>query len=318
MKFRSILALALALLMAFAMVACNKDGNTPADTTPSTAGTTPAPVEDDTTPTLDTTTEAPAKDTTTAPYEGGTTAPAAADTTPADTTPVTPLAPIDYEDLSDDEKRALRNVMPDKLPDGAEFEIVSRTMCFDRGAEEYFIQGNSAGGVSFVDAENGAIYGQAVKIVAQADAGGKRAEIEVAPFEDVITEGCKGILFYVDFSNVEPAADVETKMCASVTINVNDIRAQGPENTKGSGIGYYYTGSEWVQTSNITACRMEIPLNFQGWIYIPASSYYDKKAGAGLGEVFGDIFVNNMRCYTDGYTYSADRYIIFDEITFVK
>ena len=315
MKFRSILALALALLMAFAMVACNKDGNTPADTTPASADTTPAPVVEDTTPAAEETTPA-AVDTTPAETTAGDVV--QADTTPAETSPVTPLLPIDYEDLSDDEKRALRNVMPDKLPDGADFEIVSRTMCFDRGADEYFIGGNSAGGVTFVDADNGAVYGQAVKIVAQADAGGKRAEIEVSPFEDVLTEGCKGILFYVDFSNVVPAADAETKMCASVTINTNDIRAQGPENTKGSGIGYYYDGSAWIQTSNITACRMEIPLNFQGWIYIPASSYYDKKASAGVGEVFGDIFVNNMRCYTDGYTYSADNYIIFDEITFVK
>ena len=317
MKFRSILAIALALLMAFAMVACNKDGNTPADTTPAATDTTPAPVVDETTPAAEETTPA-TEETTPAAEETTVNDVVQADTTPAETSPVTPLVPVDYEDLSDDEKRALKNVMPDKLPDGAAFEIVSRTMCFDRGAEEYFIEGNSAGGVTFVGTENGAIYGQAVRIVAQADAGGKRAEIQVSPFEDVITDGCKGILFYVDFSNVVPAADVETKMCASVTINVNDIRAQGPENTKGSGTGYYYTGSEWVKTTNITACRMEIPLNFQGWMYIPASSFYDKKAGAGVGEVFGDIFVNNMRCYTDGYTYSADNYIIFDEITFVK
>ncbi len=314
MKFRSILALALALLMAFAMVACdNGDGNTPADTTPTAdAGTTPAPAEDDTTTPADEDTTTPAPVDTPAETTPAETDPV--ETTPADTTP---LVPVDYEDLSEDDKRALKSVMPEKLPDGADFEIASRVMCFDRGADEYFIDGNSSGGVTFVDTNGGAIYGQAVKMAAQADAGGKRAEIQVAPFEDVLTEGCKGILFYVDFSNVVPSTDVEAKMCASVTINTNDIRSFG-DNTEGTAVGYYYTGTEWIQTTNVKSCRMEIPLNFQGWMYIPASSYYDKKASARLGETFGDIFVNNMRCYTDGYTYSADQYIIFDEITFVK
>ena len=74
----------------------------------------------------------------------------------------------------------------------------------------------------------------------------------------------------------------------------------------------------WFQTSNVNACRMEIPANFVGWIYIPSTSFYGSDEAAGLGETFGDIFVMNMRCYTDGYVYSADNYIIFDEIVFIK
>ncbi|MBQ9079702.1 MAG: hypothetical protein IJY27_01370 [Clostridia bacterium] len=322
MKLKNIIALALCLVLALSMVACGGNADKPANDT-TTAGkpdntTTPAPVDQDTTtaaPVVDDTT--PAQDTTTAPYEGGTTDPAAADTTPAETTPVAPLAPIDYDDLSDAEKAALKAVMPATLPDNSTYEIVSRTMCFDRGAEDYFVEGNSKGSVSFVDDLNGAVYGQAIKFAAKADSNDARGEIQVAPFEDVLTQNCKGVLFYVDFSNVIPTGEAD-KMCASVTINTNDIRAQGPEKATGSGIGYYYTGTEWVQTSNINACRMLIPDNFAGWIYIPASSFYDKNASAGVGEVFGDIFVVNMRCYTDGYVYSTDNYIIFDEITFVK
>ncbi len=313
MKIKSIIALTLCLMMVLSMAACGGDNtNTPADTT--------------TAATPDTTTAAPAADTTTATPEETTAAPvdttaAPADTTtaaPADTTPVAPLAPIEFGDLSDADKNALKSVMPATLPDGSAFEIACRTMCFDRGEEDYLIEGNSRGSATYVDDLNGAIFGKAIKINACDDGGTKRTEIQVCPFEDVITLGCKGILFYVDFSNVVPTGEPD-KMCTSVTINTNDWRSQGPEKATGSGIGYYYLDGAWVQTTNITACRMQIPDNFAGWVYVPATSYYDVKNGKPLeGDTFGDIFVLNMRCYTDGYVYSADNYIIFDEITFVK
>ena len=315
MKIKSIIALALCLLTVLSLAACGGDNvDTPADTTTAApADTTTAALVAD-----DTTTAAPA-DTTEAPADT-TAAPVADDTTAAsvETTPVTPLAPIEFDELSDADKAALKDVMPATLPDGSAFEIACRTMCFDRGEEDYMIEGNSKGSATYVDDLNGAIFGKAIKLNAIDDGGTKRTEIQVVPFEDVITLGCKGILFYVDFSNVIPTGEPD-KMCTSVTINTNEMRAQGPEKATGSGIGYYYLDGTWVQTTNINACRMQIPDNFAGWVYIPATSYYDVKNGKPLeGDTFGDLFVLNMRCYTDGYTYSADNYIIFDEITFVK
>jgi hypothetical protein len=148
------------------------------------------------------------------------------------------------------------------------------------------------------------------------DGGTKRAEIEVLPMSDVNISEAKGVMFYVDFSNVQIAEG--KKMCASVTINGNDNRSNGPANSTGSAVGYYFDGNSWVQTTNVTSCRLEIPNNFAGWIYVPSSSFYDKVGGSALGDTFGDIFLMSMRCYTDGYVYSAENYIIFDEIVFVK
>ena len=276
---KRIIALLLCLMMAVTAVACDS-GNTPAETTAA-----PAPVE----------TEAPATE---APVE---TAPA-----------------YEFSSLSAADQAALKAVMPVSLPDYSTYEIVTRAMAFDAGADEYVVAGNSKGNAQFVTEADGAVFGQALKLAACDDGGTKRTEVEITPLADMDISTAKGVMFYVDFSNVAPHTDETKKMCASVTINVNDYRARGAENGTGTGIGYYYMAGTWFQTTNINACRMEIPANFAGWIYIPSSTFYGKNEGAALGETFGDIFVMNMRCYTDGYTYSADNYIIFDEIVFIK
>lgn len=308
MKINRIIALLLCLIMALSAVACS-GGNTPAVTTDAPAQNDPTDAPEAT----DAPTDAP--EATDAPTEPETTEAPAPETTeaPVETTP------IEFADLSEAEQAALKAVMPVNLPDLSSYEIVSRAMSFDRGTDDYFIEGNSKGSAEFVNELNGAVYGQAIKMSAIDDGGTKRAEISVTPYIDMDISEAKGVMFYVDFSNVLPTGEAD-KMCASVTINTNDLRAKGPENAaSGGGVAYYYMyGTTWVQTTNINACRMQIPDNFAGWIYIPASSFYDKNAAAALGETFGDIFVMNMRCYTDGYTYSADNYIIFDEIVFVK
>ncbi|MBR4034640.1 MAG: hypothetical protein IKJ04_07505, partial [Clostridia bacterium] len=170
------------------------------------------------------------------------------------------------------------------------------------------------------DVTQGAVFGNAVRIKAINDKGDNRTEIQIIPYNDVNVSEAKGVMFYVDFSDVEPHSDPEKKMCTSVTLNTNDYRAKGPNGGNGdkSAIAYYYLAGSWVQTTNINACRQEIPQGFAGWVYIPASTYYSSPDKQGLGETFGDIIVMNMRCYTDGYTYSATDYIIFDEIVFVK
>ena len=304
---KRIIALLLCLIMALSVVACS-GGNTPAETTE-------APVNENPTEAPEVT-DAP---TTEAPETEAPETEAPATEAPVETTePAPETAPIEFADLPAAEQAALKAVMPVTLPDMSTYEIVSRAMSFDRGADDYFIEGNSKGSATFVGQYEGAIYGQAIKVAAIDDGGTKRTEIQVTPYGDMDISQARGVLFYVDFSNVLPTGEPD-KMCTSVTINTNDYRARGAENTNGSGIGYYLMyGTTWVQTTNINACRMQIPDNFAGWIYIPASSFYDKNAAAALGETFGDVFVMNMRCYTDGYTYSADNYIIFDEIVVVK
>ncbi len=300
---KRIIALLLCLIMAVCAVACG-DGQTPAETTEAPKGTD-APAQ---------TTAAPA-DTTEAPVET-TEAPVETTEAPVETTEEVVATPIEFADLSAAEQAAIKAVMPVSLPDFSSYEIVTRLMSFDRGADDYVIQGNSQGSAQYVGEADGAVYGQAIKLAAINDKGNNRTEIEIVPLEDVVIADAKGVMFYVDFSNVQPADGKQ--MCASVTINTNDYRSNGPENKAGSGIAYYYMAGTWVQTTNITSCRMEIPTNYVGWIYVPATSFWDKANAAPLGETFGDIFVMNMRCYTDGYTYSADNYIIFDEIVFIK
>ena len=301
---KRIIALLLCLIMAVCAVACGGD-NTPAETTkaPETqAPATDAPETEAPATDAPETTEAPAPETTAAP----------------ETTEAVVANPIEFKDLSAAQQAALKAVMPVSLPDYSQYEIVTRIMSFDRGADDYVIQGNSQGSVKFVGEADGAIYGQATKVNAIDDGGTKRTEFTVVPLEDVVINDAKGVMFYVDFSNVAP--NPEKPMCTSVNINTNTYRAKGPNNGNGdkSAIGYYYMAGTWFETANVNACRMEIPANFAGWIYIPATSFYDGTNKVGLGETFGDIFVMNMRCYTDGYVYSADNYIIFDEITFIK
>ncbi len=303
---KRIIALLLCLIMAVSAVACS-GGNTPAETTAAPTATdapeTDAPATD--------APETDAPETTEAPVE--TTEVVEATEAPAETAPA-----YEFSSLSAADQAALKAVMPVSLPDYSTYEIVTRAMSFDAGVDEYVVGGNSKGGTTFVTEAEGAVFGQAVKMAAISDKGDSRTEIEVTPLADMDISTAKGIMFYVDFSNVLPADGKQ--MCASVTINTNKYRAKGPNNGNGDGsaIGYYYMAGTWVQTSNINACRMEIPANFAGWLYIPSTSFYGSDEAAGLGETFGDIFVMNMRCYTDGYTYSADNYIIFDEIVFIK
>ena len=306
---KKFLSLALCLIMVLSMVACADSPEGPAQTS-GTPSQSKAPEQ--TTGAPEQTTEAP---------EQTTEAPEQTTEAPKDETTAAPAAPsVEFKDLPAAEQAALLALMPATLPDGSAYELACRAMCFDNGETDYYIEGNSAGSAKFVDVTEGAIYGKAIKMAAKADEKDNRAEIQVLPYGDVKAEGARGIMFYVDFSNVLPHSDATKKMCASVTMNTNDYRAKGPNGGNGdsSAIAYYYLAGSWVQTTNINACRQEIPENFAGWVYIPASTYYDGVNKTGIGETFGDIFVTNMRFYTDGYTYSADNYIIFDEIVFVK
>lgn len=311
MKFYRIAVAALALLMLFSFTACQNNGDGTGTKAPD--GSTGAP-----------STKAP--DATTAPESTktpGTDAPTttAPATTTAEVTTSEPEtdAPLAVDTIPEAEMTVLRLAMPQSLPDGSNFDILTRMMCCDIESD-YVIKGNSAGSTSFVGEADGAVYGKAIRFAGKADSKESRGEITIQPATVRDVAGSKGILFYVDASNLIPAEGKE--MCVSVTINTNTIRSQGPDKATGSAVAWYYSDGIWTQTTNINACRLQIPQNFKGWLYVPATTFTQTTDGEFWDPATGcfndNFFIDNMRCYTDGYTYSADSYIIFDEITFIK
>ncbi|NLW73854.1 MAG: hypothetical protein GX057_03025 [Clostridiales bacterium] len=305
----------LVIVMLLAVSACNNGGSedtttSAPETTTDASGTTKAPE----------TTKAQSSDTTTKPPEGT--------TTPETTAPSVQYGENEYGTLPDSELVAYKVLLPAQLPDGSPIENFVRPMCLDETfdsdgvGEHYMISGNSSPQAKFVTIQEGALYGTALNISAYGQSVDKRAEVEVMPLDPVSPVGAKGVLFWVDFSNTDIQTDTSKayKYCASVTFNKNDFRANKDNN---GSIGYYYQNGKWVETKNINACRMELPDQFMGWVYIPATSYIrtsDKSSIADDEGRFTDFaLITNMRLYTDGYVYtdSPDKYIIFDEILFV-
>lgn len=319
MTKRSLIALLLAVIMCLALVSCG--GDKPEDTKP-TVVTTAEVKNNDTT--ADDTTAANTPDDTTAEET------TAEETTVEETTEeqITDYGLNGYGKLDDDEMKKLINLYPATLPDNSLIEKVARVFCGDDVPYDdtsycfYDIQGNSKDHTKIVGTDEGAIYGTAFKMQAYGANTSNRCEIQLQIWTDtceieVNPKGAKGVLFYVDFSHVaSQTGDSAKPACASVTFNTNDYRSK-------NGIGYYYENGVWVETKSINACRMAIPEQFVGWIYVPATSYVNTKDGDALiadeKGLFPDFSVTNMRCYTDGYVYSdaPENYVIFDEITFV-
>ena len=305
MKFCRIASVILAILMLFSFTACRKENG--GDGTKAPEGSSAAPAN--TTAGKPESSKAPAEST----AKPDNTTKKNDETTTPETDP-----PLAVDTISESEMTILRMAMPQKLPDNSDFSILTRMMCGDN-AEDYQVGGNSKGSLKYVDETEGAVYGKAFRFAGKADEKDSRGEIQINPQNVNMVTGARGILFYVDFSHIKPAEG--KKMCASVTINVNSIRSKGSDGQNGSAIAWYYQDGTWTQTTNINACRLEIPDNFKGWIYVPATSFTqtDGEYWDTATERFNDkFFVENMRCYTDGYTYDADSYVIFDEITFIK
>ena len=318
---KKIIALLLCAVMLVAAIGCDNGTSTPE------ASSTAAPAES----------AAPATDDTTAEAADDTTAAAADDTTEAvvDTTAEETEAgePVygenEFGKLEGEQLLALKDTYPALLPDNTVIEDVVRVFCLDETFDKdgdgnhYALAGNSAAASKYVDTTAGALYGLALNIGACGANNTSRAEVTVTPYDDVSVVGVKGIMFWVDFSHTEIQTDTSKKYqyCASVTINTNDYRSNKDSN---GSVGYYYLDGAWYETKNINACRMELPNQFKGWVYVPATSYCktsDKTAAITDADgKFTDFdIVKNIRLYTDGYVYSdsADQYVIFDEITFI-
>ena len=145
---KRIIAILLCLIMAVGAVACNKT-EAPAETTQAPVNENPteapeateAPVEE---------TEAPATE---APVE-------TTEAVEATTEAVVEAGPsYEWNNLSAAEQAALKAVMPISLPDFSTYEIVTRAMAFDLGADDYVVAGNSKGSTTFVGVAEGAVYG---------------------------------------------------------------------------------------------------------------------------------------------------------------
>ena len=311
------LAAALLILVSSVLAFASCGGDKPAGT--EAPGTTAAGPDNTAAP------DTGAGDTTEAP---GTSAATAADVT---TEEVTTAEEFNFDEnkfgeLADAELQKLIDVVPALLPDGKPLEKFVRPYCLDDVLDKdelfthYYVSGNSSPNIELVDTDGGAIYGKAFKIPAYGKTpGGDRAEIQVQSFYDANVKGAKGIMFYVDLSHTTPNDPTLGKpTCASVTINVNNYRANMADH---GSVGYYFDGLAWNITNNVNACRMQLPDQFKGWVYIPATSFVNssKEPIADADGLFPDLAVENMRCYTDGYVYSTDSssYVIFDEILYI-
>ena len=108
------------------------------------------------------------------------------------------------------------------------------------------------------------------------------------------------------------------------TINGNSFRSN--KNGLRTAEGWYFKDGAWIKTTNVHACRMDVPDKFAGWIYVPISQYwasgktdsagtlYDASTGLGMT----GVWVSSMCLYTEGYILTDQESITFDEILFVK
>ena len=134
--------------------------------------------------------------------------------------------------------------------------------------------------------------------------------------DSVNISGARGIMFYVDLSGVTPKDD-SASLCASVSLN--NLYSRGDKREEENAVAWYYANGEWLETTNINDYRYQLPVNFQGWVYIPASSFIGTEDSSAVYEngKFTDLEISSVGCYADGYKYSADDIVIFDEISLV-
>lgn len=208
----------------------------------------------------------------------------------------------------------LKNLMPATLPDGKKYDAAIR-VDFSNG-DAYTQKRNSGSSVDVIFTQPG-IYGTGITL--GLSASGTRAEIGIEPNEFVIEPaGCSGIMFYVDFSSTNPNPDKEG-CCASVTMEGNTYRAN---KSGGMSVGYYFQDGVWKETKNVNACRMQLPHQFKGWVYIPATSYSNTTDTSAVlvddNGNFVELNVFNFYLYTDYYDMSVPVAIVFDEVMWIR
>ena len=286
MKLKTLLLVVAILCVSLFVVACGEDETTTAGENPD--GTTAAA----------TTTKATTKKTT------------KETTTKVTTTTVTTTLDPNY-----------KNLLPAKLPDNSAIDILHR-IGFD-SEDEFLLANANATNKEFT--ATGALYGKAFRFSSIMSRSGtaRRGEAYMDVMDPFEVTGIKGVLWYIDFSDVEVDPAVTTGLCTSVTFNTNNYRSN--KNGVGTAKGYYYKDGVWTETSNVNACRMAVPEKFKGWVYVPMGEYWAAGKTDASGDLYdtngiglGNVIVSNFRVYTDGYTYSDDHYVLVDELIYVK
>ncbi len=205
--------------------------------------------------------------------------------------------------------------IPTVLPNGNAFDV---KLCVDfEDSSAYTLSGKSFEAKSFRWNASG-IRGKGIAIgLADEKNDNRRAEVQVAPAQPIEIGGCSGILFWVDFSGTD-VNNEKNGVCASVSMNGNDYRTS--KNSNGS-VGYFLLDGKWIETKNVNACRLELPHQYKGWVYVPASSYQDTRDMSEIVDQngnFKELSAQSLRLYTDYYNMEKTAEIIFDEILFVK
>ena len=225
-------------------------------------------------------------------------------TTKATTTTVTTTLAPDY-----------MTKLPASLPNNQTFEIHTR-IGLDTADDYLSIDGHKFTNMTW-DAQG--IYGGSCNFACDLEDG--RAECTVSLADSISPLGMKGVMWYIDFSRVDPNT-AKNGPCTSITLGKNTYRSNlgdGSAAGLGQATGYYYLNGEWVTTTNVNSCRMEVPHGFKGWVYVPLTSYngagelYDGTTGVGIE----GKWINAINLYTDYYTYSDAKTLTFDEILFV-
>ena len=260
--------------------------------------------------TADPGTQAPGATTTKATTTKKTTTKKSTTTKVTTTTVTTTLAP-DY-----------MSKLPTALPNNETFEIHTR-IGLDTIDDYLAIEGVKYANMTW-DAQG--IYGGSCNFGCSMTAGSNgtpnRAECYVSFADSVDPAGMKGVMWYVDFSRVDPNTE-KGGPCTSITLGNNTYRSNlgdGSNTGLGKATGYYYNNGEWVQTTNVNSCRMEVPHGFKGWVYVPLTSYngagelYDGTTGIGIE----GKWIQGINLYTDYYVYSDVKTLTFDEVLFVK
>lgn len=286
MKLKTLLLVLAILCVSLFVVACGEDETTTAETPEGTTAAT-------------TTTVATTKKTTTEK------------TTKATTTTVATTLDPNY-----------KNLLPAKLPDNSAIDILHR-IGFD--SEDEFLLAN-ANATTKEFTSTGALYGKAFRFTSIMSRSGtaRRGEAYMDVMDPFTTEGIKGVLWYIDFTDVEVNPEVTTGLCTSVTFNTNNYRSN--KGGVGTAKGYYYKDGIWTETSNVNACRMAVPEKFKGWVYVSINEYWKSGSSDASGDLYDastgigltNVIVSNFRVYTDGYTYSDDHFVLVDELLYVK
>lgn len=224
------------------------------------------------------------------------------------------------------------SLLPNQLPDvgipdfGGSYRIFSRI-----GFDDFGAFSNISGKFDNVNySYTSSVFGNGISIgiypeglaTGTTDA---RAEIYVDLKKSLSMKNAKGIMFYLDVTGVEENL-MNGGVCASITLNNVDFRSK-PLNgfTNDDRIGYYYENGVWKETKAINTCRMWVPENFKGWVYVPLISYTYSNGALPADGILYDAYtylglpvdIESFRIYTDGYIYDSNAKIIVDEILFV-